>query len=272
MKSYARRNGHAFDLAHPELFTEKRTWYLLFYEHPDMMRLYDKYLFKAYIEEKLGPGWTTPLYGMWTNMRSFMRDWDDLPDSFCLKSNCSSLGKNVVFVRDKKHVDKKALLQKVKKWLDPLNTSVNSFNRAYRGVKPRIMAEKLLTGKGDQLYDYKVMCFGGKADHILATADRFPLEADNLAYSFYDLSWNKLPVTSPGHENRDIPRPEHLEEMIRVAEKLSQGFPHIRVDFYDAADGLYIGEMTLYSSPTYEQPEFDLRLGKLFVLPGMEQI
>ncbi len=58
------------------------------------------------------------------------------------------------------------------------------------------------------------MCFGGKADHILATADRFPLEENNLVYTFYDLCWNKLPVTTPGHENRDVPRPEHLEEII----------------------------------------------------------
>ena len=93
-----------------------------------------------------------------------------------------------------------------------------------------------------------------------------------MAKAFYDLSWNKLPVTARGYESRDVPRPEHLEEMIRVAEKLSQGFPHIRVDFYDTTDGLCIGEMTLYNDIIYEQPEFDLRLGKLFVLPGMEQV
>ncbi len=268
MRLYEKWEGHTFDLSHPELFTEKRLWYCLFYDHPDMTRICDKYLFKGYIEEKLGQGWTAPLYGMWTDMRSFKRDWDSLPDAFVLKSNCSSLGKNVVFVRDKKSVDTKALFQKVKRWLDPMNTMLNSYNRAYYGVTPRIMAEKLLTGNGGQLYDYKIMCFGGKADYIFATADRFPLEAGRLAYSFYDHSWNKLPVTSPGHENRDIPRPEHLEEMIRVAEKLSQGFPHIRVDYYDAADGLYIGEMTLYSSHTYEQPEFDRGLGEKFILPN----
>ena len=60
--------------------------------------------------------------------------------------------------------------------------------------------------------------------------------------------------------------------MIEVAERLSKGFPHIRVDYYDTADGIYIGEMTLYSSPTYEQPEWDFRLGELFVLPDTEGI
>ncbi len=272
MRNYELLHGHSFDLAHPVLFTEKREWYRLFYEHPDMNRIYDKYLFKNYIEEKLGLGWTASLYGMWTRVRDLERDWDSLPNSFCLKSNCSSLGKNVIFVRDKNNVDKMELFKRVRGWLDPMNTMINSCNRAYYGVTPRIIAEKLLEGKGNQLYDYKVMCFSGKADHILATADRFPLEADNLAYTFYDLCWNKLPVTTPGHENRDVPRPEHLEEMIEVAERLSKGFPHIRVDYYDTADGIYIGEMTLYSSPTYEQPEWDFRLGELFVLPDTEGI
>lgn len=270
MQNYERWEGHTFDLEHPVLFTEKRLWYLLFYEHPDMTRIYDKYLFKSYIEEKLGPGWTAPLYGMWTNMRDFKRDWDSLPEEFCLKSNCSSLGHHLKVIHHKKDIDQKALFQEVQKWLDPMNTCINSCKRAYYGVTPRIIAEKLLTAKGDQLYDYKVMCFGGKADHILATADRFPLEEDKLAYTFYDLSWNKLPVTARGHENRDIPRPAHLEQMIEIAEKLSQGFPHIRVDFYDAEDGLYIGEMTLYNTTIYEQREFDLRLGNLFVLPASE--
>ncbi len=271
MRDYIRREGHTFDLEHPVLFTEKRLWYGLFFEHPDLTRLYDKFLFKGYVEEKLGPGWTAPLYGMWTDLRSFKRDWDSLPDAFCLKSNCSSLGKNLKHIQDKNSVDKRALFREVKKWLNPLHTGINGYFRAYFGITPRIIAEKLLTAKGDQLYDYKILCFGGKPDHFLATADRFPLEAGNLAYTFYDLSWNKLPVTTPGHENRDIPRPEHLEDMIRMAEKLSQGFPFVRVDFYDTTDGAVIGEMTLYSSANYDQRDWDLELGKKFILPNQQE-
>lgn len=267
MGQFKREMGYTFDLNHPVLFTEKRVWYMLFYEHPDLTRIYDKYLFKGYIEEKLGPGYTVPLYGMWTNMRDFERDWDGLPEEFCLKSNCSSLGHHLKMIHHKRDVDPKALFQEVGKWLDPMNTGINSCNRAYYGVTPRILAEKLLTGRNGQIYDYKVLCFGGKPDHFLGTADRFPLEENNLSYTYYDLSWTKLPLTAKGHENRDIPRPAHLERMVEIAEKLSQGFPHVRVDFYDATDGLYIGEMTLYNSPVYEQRDWDLRLGNLFVLP-----
>ena len=268
MGYYERQEGHTFDLSHPELFTEKRIWYALFFEHPDMTRIYDKYLFKGYIEEKLGPGWTAPLYGMWTDMRSFKRDWDSLPNSFCLKSNCSCLGKNVAFVRDKNCVDTKALFQKVKRWLDPMNTMINSYNRAYYGVTPRIMAEKLLAGNNGQLYDYKVLCFGGKPDHFMGTADRFPREQHGLSYTYYDFAWNKLPVTTPGYRNEDIPRPQGLAVMIELAEKLSKGFPFVRVDFYDTTEGVVLGEMTLYPSPNYDQKEWDMYLGRKFILPS----
>ncbi len=267
MRAYQRREGHLFDLEHPVLFTEKRVWYALFYEHPDLTRIYDKYQFKEYIGEKLGPGWTAPLYGMWTRAEDFSRDWDNLPDAFCLKSNCSSLGQNVLFVRDKKTAEKETVLREAEKWLDPMNTGINSYCRAYRDIPPRILAEKLLAGNNGQLYDYKVLCFDGKPDHILATADRFPLERGALSYSFYDLSWNKLPVTTPGYRNRDIPAPSGLEKMIALAGRLSRGFPFVRVDFYDTTDGIMIGEMTFYSSPNYDQKEWDRELGEKFILP-----
>lgn len=267
MRAYKRREGHLFDLEHPVLFTEKRVWYALFYEHPDLTRIYDKYLFKGYIEEKLGPGRTAPLYGMWTRAEDLRRDWDGLPGAFCLKSNCSSLGRNVLFVRDKEAADKEAVLREAEKWLDPMNTGINSYLRAYRDVTPRILAEELLTGNGSQLYDYKILCFGGKPDHVMAAADRFPLERGALSYTFYDFSWNKLPVATPGYRNGDIPAPHGLEEMIALAGKLSFGFPFVRVDFYDTADGIRIGEMTFYPSPNYDRKEWDRELGEKFILP-----
>lgn len=34
--------------------------------------------------------------------------------------------------------------------------------------------------------------------------------------------------------------------MIELAKKLSEGFPHVRVDFYEANGRVYFGEMTFY--------------------------
>ena len=272
MRAYARQMGHTFDLSHPVLFTEKRVWYALYYEHPDMTRMYDKYLFKAYIEEKLGPGYTAPLYGMWTSVKDLERDWDTLPDSFMLKSNCSNCSRNIKRILDKNSVDKRKLFRQVSQWLNPVNTCKNDYMRAYYDVTPRIIAEKILKSRdshidGGFLDNYKVQCFGGVADHIIcASANR----KDDV--SAYDPEWNKLPVKYKNRYNGDFEKPPHLAEMLEIATKLSQGFPQIRVDFYEAEDGLYVGELTLYSIFKYESEEWDRRFGEKFILPDTEQV
>ncbi len=267
MRFYEQREGHTFDLSHPELFTEKRVWYYLFYEHPDMTRIYDKYLFKGYIEEKLGAGRTAPLYGMWTRLRDLERDWDSLPNAFCIKSNCSSEGYNLKLINDKSHVDKKAFFREVKKWLDPMNTCINSNLKAYAKITPRIIAEELLTDDGKQLMDYKILCFNGEPAYVYCVSERFSHD-EPISAAFYDLDWNKLPFARRGRRNIDFARPPHFKQMLEISKKLSYGFPQIRVDFYEADGKLYIGEMTLYSGFLFDSEEWDREFGKKFILPS----
>ena len=267
MQSYERFENSTFDLDHPVLFTEKQVWYKLFYEHPDLVRIHDKYLFKGYIEEKLGSGYTAPLYGVWTDVRDLEQDWESLPNSFCLKSNCSFAGRNIMLIHDRESEDKKKLFQRVRSWLNPMNTGVNSTFRVYRTVIPRIIAEKLLSGERGVLNDYKVYCFDGKPYMISTVSDRFSTE-EGGAFSYYDLAWKRLPVTKKGHSSVDVPPPHHLDEMLRLSTRLSEGFPFMRVDFYVSEDSVLVGELTPFSGNHFDQREFDLELGKKFILPG----
>lgn len=43
----------------------------------------------------------------------------------------------------------------------------------------------------------------------------------------------------------NIPKPKRLEDMRKIAEKLSVGIDFMRVDFYSIDDQIYIGELTL---------------------------
>lgn len=65
--------------------------------------------------------------------------------------------------------------------------------------------------------------------------------------------------------------PDNLAEMIQLAEKLADGFPHVRVDFYRLDDGtIRFGEMTFTSASgvcKWDPPEADELMGKLFKLP-----
>lgn len=64
--------------------------------------------------------------------------------------------------------------------------------------------------------------------------------------TFFDLeTWQPLPIQRKGTTTvPNIPKPERLADMIRIAEMLAEGIPLLRVDFYATEDRLYVGEMT----------------------------
>lgn len=43
---------------------------------------------------------------------------------------------------------------------------------------------------------------------------------------------------------QNIPKPERLADMIRIAEMLAKDVPLLRVDFYAVGKRLYVGELT----------------------------
>ncbi len=89
--------------------------------------------------------------------------------------------------------------------------------------------------------------------------------------NFYDIDWQRINASSD-HENfeSDIPKPENFAQMLRIAERLSEDFPEVRVDLYNIKGKIYFGELTFYPWSGYvqfEPDEFDYQLGKQFVLP-----
>ena len=61
--------------------------------------------------------------------------------------------------------------------------------------------------------------------------------------------------------------------MVEVAEILSEGFSHVRVDLYNIEGKIYFGEMTFTTNSGYTQfvpDEFDYELGEQWILPVSE--
>ena len=269
MKQYQSAMGYSFDLYQPKTFTEKVIWYKLFYERPDLVRIVDKIDFKDYIKEKLGDGYTIPLLGSWETVEEFREDWEKMPEEFVLKSTLMSDGRGIKIIHRKSQVNLNELCREVKHWLKPYNTLINSFCRAYYGTKPRILAERFESQVDGQLYDYKVFCFQGTPKYFYVATDHFPGQLSHI--SFYDLEWNRLEVRYGKHPNCEVEKPIHFDEMIKLAERLSQGFPFLRVDFFDLPDKVQLSELTLYPGGglTPIHPEsFNRELGDLFILPN----
>lgn len=266
-KYYENTMGHKFDMNSPVLFTEKLQWYKEFYTPKGLIYIVDKYLFKQYIKSRLGDGYTIPLYGAWTDLKLFEKDWGKLPTAFVLKSTLQSDGRFIKIIRDKNTIDLKALKKELTEWLDPKKTLINSFCRAYHEGIPRILAEEYMEQVDNQLYDYKFFCFNGKPHCVYVAIDHFPGQLSHI--SFYDLNWNRLDVQYGEHPINNVEKPKHYEDMLKIAEKLSVDFPFVRVDFFDTEEKLYLAELTLYPGggfTKYHPESFDKELGDLFPL------
>ena len=273
MELYRLKMGYDFDLSNPVTFTEKVQWYKIYYDNGYLEKVVDKAFLKDYIKEKLGDGYTIPMYNVYSSVKELLTDWDNLPEEFVLKSTVQSDGRFIEVIRKKSEVNIEELKAEVKKWFNPYNTLVNSFCRAYYRAQPRVLAEQYMSQFNDQLYDYKFFCFNGQIECVYVAMDHFM--EDDYPITFYDLDWNKLDVQYGEHKVGDAPKPAHFEEMKEIAQKLSQGIPFIRVDFFDTDDRLYMAELTFYPGggmTPYYPISFNQKLGDLFILPNRSNI
>lgn len=262
---YRIKMGRKLNLKNPQRFTEKLQWYKLYYRKPIMKQCVDKYEVRDYVKAKGLENILNELYGVYNSPDEI--DFDKLPDKFVTKTTSGSGGQNVILCNDKNKLDIEKTKKDLKYWLK-LNPK-KSFGRewAYEGTNNRIIVEKLFEGNDDGLSgvnDYKLFCYDGKVKYIVLDGDRFVEHKRN----FYDRDWNYIDVkTDCGQLGNTIKKPQMLEQMITVAEKLSSDFPYVRVDLYCIRNKVYFGEMTFYPWTGYvqfEPDEFDYELGEDF--------
>jgi hypothetical protein len=95
------------------------------------------------------------------------------------------------------------------------------------------------------------------------------MEGREWAYKHtYSPSWRRVDMkTAWKLIERPVPRPLHLDEMIRCAGVLDDGLDFVRVDLYDAGT-VYFGEMTVHPSVGGEvcDPKWNRHLGGLWNL------
>lgn len=264
---YERITKSSLDLDNPQTFNEKIQWLKLYDSTPLKTRLADKYLVRDWVKEKIGEQYLVPLLGVWNSFDEI--DFDKLPDQFVLKANHGS-GWNYI-VKDKSKFDKEDARKKFDVWMHKNFAFQFGFELQYMNIPPKIIAEKYIE-EFEQVYDYKVMCFNGHAKFIWVDTDRFTSHHRTL----FTLNWERMNVTMtwPTAEH-EIPKPSKLDKMVEMAEKLSKGFAHVRVDFYYVHDHIYFGEMTFTSSSGTERAmprEFERRMGDWIVLPPKSPI
>lgn len=270
---YKTKMGQELNLEHPILFTEKLQWIKLYYDHPDMRRCVDKIDFKDYVREKIGDGYTAKIIKIWNSPEEV--SLSSIHESkFVIKSTLQSDGIFITPIADKNSIDIESLENEIKtKWFNTRLLLTNSFCKAYYGAKPRVFVEEFIEEFAGAANDYKLFCFHGKPAFFYVAEDHFKNGENSTIYpiTFFDLDWKVMDVQYGEHVTNDnVPKPSHLKEMIHLAEKLSEPFPFVRVDFFDTVDKLYLAELTFYPGggvTPYHPESFNRRMGEMLHLP-----
>lgn len=256
---YLFETGKFLKLDNPVTYNEKLQWLKLNNKHQEYSLMVDKYTAKEYVAEKVGNSYLIPTLGVWDKFEEI--DFSQLPDQFVLKTTNDSGG--VLIVKDKRKID----LEKAKEVIaKSMNSNYFYVHREYpyKFITPRIIAEKYMVDEsGTELKDYKIFCFDGSPKIIQVDYDRFTEHKRNL----YDIEWRRLPFTLkfPTDWNREIAKPEGLEEMLEVAKTLSSGIPHVRVDLYHINGKVYFGELTFFHGSGHEKftpEEWNYKIGE----------
>ena len=257
-RQYKSRTGKNLNLDLPELYNEKVQYAKLFYHNASLKQLVDKYEVRSYVEKTIGEKYLTKLYGVYDSVEDIL--FENMPNKFVMKLTNGS-GYNFICEHKTDKIIKK-IKNRFKKWIK-VDFYMLGREWAYKDVRNRIICEEFLASDGPYgLNDYKVFCFNGIPKLIQVDFSRFTGHKRNL----YTPEWEFIDekVAYENDENADIPKPDNLEEMLECARKLSEPFPHVRVDFYSIKNRLVFGEMTFYHGAGYlhfENEEFERKLG-----------
>lgn len=280
--------GYSLNLENPQTFNEKLQWLKLYNRNPAYTVMVDKYKVRDYIKETIGEEYLIPLLGVWDKAEDI--DFDKLPNQFVLKCTHDSGG--LCICRNKSIFDRRQCVEYLNKRLS--NNYYKQWREwPYKNVSPKIIAEQYIDVTqntplkcGDimsveelqceqGLLDYKFMCFSGRVQALfldIGVVKGSSKHAENYYRNVYDREFNLLPVKET-RENYPlkIKMPDNFNQMVEIAEKLSSGMPHVRVDLYNVKGRIFFGEFTFFHgsglSNFFVPKEWDKIFGDWIDLP-----
>ncbi len=250
--------GSMLNLDNPQKFSEKIQWYKLNDRKPLMQICADKYAVREYIKQLGYEGLLNELYEVYYDVKEI--DTDKLPNQFVLKAAHGS-GWNLI-VKDKAKVNWKREKLIMRSWLRQ-DLAWSGREWVYKDMPRRIIAEKFLQDETGELRDYKFFCFNGEPTYMQLEIGR---NTKHNTRNFYDMNWNLMPFGKEFPYDPDcfVEKPQHFEEMKKIAAALSKPFQYVRVDLYQVKGQVYFGELTFFpagGAPDFVPREYDTIVG-----------
>ena len=233
---YYSHRGHLPNFKHPKDLSERILASMLSKDFLKYADYADKVKVRDYVKAKGLENILLKQFGAWEDAKQI--PFDQLPNRFILKANNGSGGHYIC--TDKSKIDEANVIERMNATLKEASHLRNT-EPHYCAIKPMILAEELM-GDGTILpTDYKFHCIKGKVADVFVVCER----ESGAKYCTLDTNWKPLPYTKAEFMPSVIPeKPEHLNEMVKLAEKLSSDFEFVRVDLYDFNGKIYFGELT----------------------------
>jgi hypothetical protein len=260
LSSYLRL-GYWPQIKEPRTFNEKIMHRKLYTNNNSFATLEDKFKVREFVEERTNNEILPELYHITDDPETI--PFNELPDKYVIKPNHLSGGNNII-VDESTEINEKKIKQECENWLKKTYGRVNG-EYWYHEIDPKIIIEEYI--ESEQYYapiDYKFMVFHGEVKFVHTTHSRFG--ESKTKRNFYDRNWDPIDVKLHFKRGEGVSKPENLNDMIEVAEKLGEGFDHIRVDLYSPNEtDIYFGEMTIAESSGWNPfvpRKFDYKFGE----------
>ncbi len=262
---FFRNTGDTLNLSDPKTFNEKIQWLKLYDSTPIKTRLADKYLVREWVKETVGEKYLVNLLGVWDSFDEI--DFEQLPNQFVLKANHAS-GWNII-VHDKSTLNISEAKGKFDSWMSKNYAYNNGLELHYANIPHKIIAEEYIADLDGDIFDYRFFCFNGKPTYLWVDIGS---GTTNHKRNIYDLNWNlqNYKVNYPNIQPEPT-KPENLDKMVALAEKLCAPFAFVRVDFYNINGKIYFGEMTFTpqgGKGKWEDDQQNTHYGSLITLPA----
>lgn len=257
---YRRAHGRYPNILSPSRFTEKMQWRKLFDRDPFFEVLCDKLACRDHIEARLGPGLQPEL--LWKGEDPAAIPFERFVAPYVVKCTHGS-GMNIL-VEDPGTVDRNSVRSRIARW-QTYNHGARADEPGYANLTGRILVEAMLTEPDGALpVEYKFLLFDGRVALIFL---RINADAQSHANLFLRADWSPVAVRfdAPLHPGPLPARPDNLDAMLAMAERLGAGFDHIRIDFLVSRGKIHVGELTVYSfggMVPADPDAFDLELGQ----------
>lgn len=259
LKRFARL-GKNVDLDNPLSLTDKICWLMVYGgQWKRKAQLADKIAVHQYCKQKLGKDICVPILHVYESPD--MIRLEELPEQFALK--CNHGCKFNIIVPNREELCLEEAQEQLRTWQDT-PFGMETVEAHYLFIKPQCYAEQyIVDDTTHSTIEYDFYCPNGRPTLLHIISGR--LEND-LHQGFYDMDFHPLDVRFASSDNQpqEYAKPAHFDLMKEYAAKLSADLPFARIDFYEANDEVYLGEITLTPAAGnfgFSNRETDLLLG-----------